>query len=256
MQSCSAFDNPGGPGNPFARQVAALRSALVNKVTPEDIEDIVIILLLKAKQGDLAAVKLLFSYVLGKPADTVDPDRLDEQEWEQFKRNVVPGDHVPKVIGACHAELANGMARVTIPPVQDGIKRQLADILAVDLPVPLDPHTQARLDRMAQTPVDADMPDDEEPEPTPAVLPARPATVTKAADRLDRAANPGASARAAQRPKRGDDAPRRHQSTVARDWVAAPAAEQRATLPATPTVGKRPGRPGATLSDGTDGKRP
>jgi hypothetical protein len=67
-------NNPGGPGNPFARQVAALRSALVNKVTPEDIEDVVNILLLKAKQGDLAAVKLLFSYVLGKPAELVLPN--------------------------------------------------------------------------------------------------------------------------------------------------------------------------------------
>src|SRR5262245_47255102 len=65
--------NPGGSGNPFARQVAALRSALVNKVTLEDIEDIVIILLLKAKQGDLAAVKLLFTYVLGKPTEQDQP---------------------------------------------------------------------------------------------------------------------------------------------------------------------------------------
>src|SRR5262245_33181909 len=62
--------NPGGSGNPFAQQVAALRSALVYKVTAQGIEDIAIVLLLKAKQGDLAAVKLLFSYVPRKPANT------------------------------------------------------------------------------------------------------------------------------------------------------------------------------------------
>src|SRR5262245_26191241 len=183
-------NNPGGPGNPFARQVAALRSALVNKVTPEDIEDIVIILLLKAKQGDLAAVKLLFSYVLGKPTDTVDPDRLDEQEWEQFKRNVVPGNDLPAVVGSCHAELANGMARVTIPAVQASIAQQMADVLAVSLPVPLDPDTQAQLDHFGEAPIDDEEDDEEHEEPTAGVLPGRPATVTKPAQRLDRAANP------------------------------------------------------------------
>src|SRR5262245_54948286 len=176
-------NNPGGPGNPFVRQVAALRSALVNKVTPEDIEDVVLILLLKAKQGDLAAVKLLFSYVLGKPANTVDPDRLDEQEWEQFKRNMVPGNDLPAVVGACHAELANGMARVTIPPVQASLCRQMADVLAVSLPVPLDPHTQAQLDHFGEAPSDDEETDDDEQEQAPVVLPSRPASVTKPSQR-------------------------------------------------------------------------
>jgi hypothetical protein len=37
-----------------------------------------------AKAGDLAAIKLLFQYVLGKPAATVDPDTLDQKEVEWF----------------------------------------------------------------------------------------------------------------------------------------------------------------------------
>jgi hypothetical protein len=35
-----AVGNPGGPGNPFAQQMAALRAALVNGVTERDIRDI------------------------------------------------------------------------------------------------------------------------------------------------------------------------------------------------------------------------
>src|SRR5262245_58033945 len=237
--------NPGGSGNPFARQVAALRSALVHKVTPEDIEDIVIILLLKAKQGDLAAVKLLFTYVLGKPTETVDPDRLDEMEWEQFKRNVVPGNDLPAVVGACHAELANGMARVTIPPVQASIARQMADVLAVSLPVPLDPHTQAQLDHFGEAPCKDDEQDDHEQEPTPAVLPARPAAVAKPSQRLDRAANPRQPRRAAQR--------RHPQESAAAPTPQASRPGPRASAPA---VGKRSGRPGASISDSPDGKQP
>jgi hypothetical protein len=82
--------NPGGPGNPFARQVAKLRSALVNRVTEADMERIAEDLLVKARLGDLAAIKLLFLYVLGKPAATVNPDTLDIEEWLQTVRPI-PG---------------------------------------------------------------------------------------------------------------------------------------------------------------------
>src|SRR5205807_4370734 len=69
--------NPGGPGNPFARKVAALRKALIGFVTVDDMKHVAFILKEKAMAGDLAAIKLLFQYCLGKPTETVDPDRLD-----------------------------------------------------------------------------------------------------------------------------------------------------------------------------------
>src|SRR5207244_3383920 len=72
--------NPGGPGNPFARKVAALRKALINFVTVDDMKHVAFILKEKAMSGDLAAIKLLFQYVVGKPTETVDPDRLDIEE--------------------------------------------------------------------------------------------------------------------------------------------------------------------------------
>src|SRR5262245_58814958 len=72
--------NPGGPGNPFARKVAALRKALVNFVTVDDMKHVAFILKEKAMAGDLVAIKLLFQYVLGKPGETVDPDRVDIEE--------------------------------------------------------------------------------------------------------------------------------------------------------------------------------
>ena len=38
------------------------------------------------KLGDLAAIKLLFQYVLGKPAATVNPDALDVDEVDLYRR--------------------------------------------------------------------------------------------------------------------------------------------------------------------------
>lgn len=45
--------NPGGPGNPYARRVAAIRSALLAAVSDEDVRAIVAALVRKAKGGDI-----------------------------------------------------------------------------------------------------------------------------------------------------------------------------------------------------------
>jgi len=56
-----------GPGNPYARQVAALRRALHAAVSEKEVKELGRALLDKAKKGDVPACKLLLSYLLGKP---------------------------------------------------------------------------------------------------------------------------------------------------------------------------------------------
>ena len=51
--------NAGGPGNPYARKVAALRGSLINVVSHEDIEAIIHSQVEKAKQGDNVAAKFI-----------------------------------------------------------------------------------------------------------------------------------------------------------------------------------------------------
>ena len=59
--------NAGGPGNPYARKVAALRGSLINAVTHEDIEAIIHSQVEKAKQGDTVAAKFIVERILGRP---------------------------------------------------------------------------------------------------------------------------------------------------------------------------------------------
>jgi hypothetical protein len=66
-----AAGNKGGPGNPFAANVAQLRKAALKIVTPKEMEDVFRVLLLRAKTGSLEAMKLLFLYTLGKPAELI-----------------------------------------------------------------------------------------------------------------------------------------------------------------------------------------
>src|SRR5437899_6431013 len=83
-----ARGNPGGPGNPYARQVAQLRKVILNRLTEEDLLAVTEALLAKAKEGRVGAAKLLLAYALGKPASSPDPDRLDGQELAHFKDKI------------------------------------------------------------------------------------------------------------------------------------------------------------------------
>ncbi len=74
-----AKGNRGGPGNPFGRRVAALRALLLDAVTEDDLRGIAATLVLSAKAGDLAAVKLLLAYLLGTPTPAPDPDRVETE---------------------------------------------------------------------------------------------------------------------------------------------------------------------------------
>ncbi len=98
-----AAGNMGGPGNPFARRVARYRKALHQCASIEDMKEIGRQLVTKAKTGDLAAIKLLLQYQVGKPAAMVDPDGLDLQEMALFLRGptadqihaLTSGQHLP-----------------------------------------------------------------------------------------------------------------------------------------------------------------
>ena len=80
-----AAGNSGGPGNPFARRIAGLRSTMLDCITGEDIQAVVAMLVNQAKTGDLAAAKLLLSYVIGQPDKQADPDSLDTHEFQTVR---------------------------------------------------------------------------------------------------------------------------------------------------------------------------
>ncbi|MGA2620062.1 MAG: hypothetical protein ABSF26_20790 [Thermoguttaceae bacterium] len=72
--------NKAGRGNPLAKQVQAIRVALVSAVAPADIQAVVQRLLQQAKDGDVMAAKVLFERTAG-PAAALDLDlRLSELE--------------------------------------------------------------------------------------------------------------------------------------------------------------------------------
>jgi hypothetical protein len=114
--------------------VAALRSRLLRLVTPEDFDLIAQQLLRLARGGNLAAIKLLFSYVIGRPTDWVDPDTLDRQEYEQYERELSVLETLPQVVQAPTPDLALTIVHAARPLVTDATAQELAQKCADSLP--------------------------------------------------------------------------------------------------------------------------
>lgn len=68
----------GGPGNPLAARVHEYRVAIFNAVTTEDVADVMRTMLKSAKDGDVAAAKVILERTAGKPLEeTVEPSDND-----------------------------------------------------------------------------------------------------------------------------------------------------------------------------------
>jgi hypothetical protein len=83
MDTTSAKPQAAGrhlPGNPYNRRLGELRRTLLNFATQDDMEHVARELKELAMGGGVAAIQLLFEYVLGKPKQTVEPDLFDLED--------------------------------------------------------------------------------------------------------------------------------------------------------------------------------
>jgi hypothetical protein len=121
--------NPGGPGNPFARRTAAARKAFCEAVSHQDLVEIARALKDRARGGDVAAARLVLAYVVGKPADVVEPDTLDLQEFQQYEEQVRRYGSLPSVAATPDLGLACTIARASRPGIADTAARDLGRAL-------------------------------------------------------------------------------------------------------------------------------
>jgi hypothetical protein len=110
-----ATGNAGGPGNPFGRLVARLRSVFCRRITEQDIEAIADKLIEKARAGDVSAARLLLSYGIGKPTEAVNPDTLDLAEWDIFRKSPVSLDDLHGIVDGIPVDVAGPLVRNAKP---------------------------------------------------------------------------------------------------------------------------------------------
>jgi hypothetical protein len=103
--------NKAACGNPFNRRVAALRKRLVDQITDEKLDELIASLFTLAKAGDIAAAKLLLTYSLGKPDHVVDPDGVDQDEWERLRQAPFDAQVAMQMVDGVSAPVATRLAR-------------------------------------------------------------------------------------------------------------------------------------------------
>src|SRR4029079_6139848 len=107
--------NSGGPGNPFGRHVAGLRAALLAAITDADMQAVARKLIAMATAGDMAAMKLLLKYAIGKPAPPPNPDHVEIDEWQYYTKTADMTDDVPKVMRSLEPETVLNIGRELRP---------------------------------------------------------------------------------------------------------------------------------------------
>jgi hypothetical protein len=117
--------NPGGPGNPFGRKVAAFRTAMIKRVTQEKFDQAVDTLAEMAIGGNLQALKLLFSYVVGKPEQAADLDRMDIDEWNVYRDAVPMKSEAATVMQAGDPQLQLDYLRLMRPIITEILREEV-----------------------------------------------------------------------------------------------------------------------------------
>ena len=125
--------NPGGPGNPFARQVAQLRKALLNSVTEQDIQEVAQALIARAKEGNTAAAKLLLSYTIGKPDAAPHPDRMDVDEWNGYRETATMKTEAASLAQAGAPESHLAIVRTLRPLVAELAHAQMCQVVEEEM---------------------------------------------------------------------------------------------------------------------------
>ncbi|MFO0964986.1 MAG: hypothetical protein U0793_05265 [Gemmataceae bacterium] len=116
----------GGPGNPYNRQVALLKRELLEAVTPEDVREIGKRLVAEAKEGSVAAARVLFTYVLPKG---VEPDRVNMDEWEGYRQEQRMEEEMRPIMKSMEPEFVLDIVRTMRPAVSAGKARVMGHVL-------------------------------------------------------------------------------------------------------------------------------
>jgi hypothetical protein len=128
-----AKNNPGGPGNPFARRIAEFRKAIAAAATPEKVAAVVTKLEEKALEGDVAAAKLYLAYAVGRPAPAPDPDRLDVEEGRLAQQEMEVFRLMAQAVVYPLLETALDLVRSGRPAASDSfVEKTLDGIAAID----------------------------------------------------------------------------------------------------------------------------
>jgi hypothetical protein len=126
--------NAGGPGNPHARHCARMLEMFRNSITDEEMYALCRVLFERASGGDMAALKMVWQYKLGKPLPAPHPDRIDRDEWDHFQKDAMTLEEMKQVLGQLPSRIGNAIVSAALPSIASTISHTLAQQLLQGLP--------------------------------------------------------------------------------------------------------------------------
>jgi hypothetical protein len=145
---------------------------LLTAVTADELAQVARKLFEQARDGDAASARLLFSYTVGKPSETVNPDKLELDEWEMYRKMPVLHKDFEAVFNAPLVEALCRVLRICLPFLIDHQEKKLAQLLG-GTPPAKPANDPQKSDPPAQTPGKDKLPE-------PPAAPAAPAAPTSA----------------------------------------------------------------------------
>ncbi len=113
-------NNTFGKGNPHAKRVQEVRSALMSAVTDEDVKAIVAKMVERAKNGDVAAAKEVLDRLVGRPASPVvigEPEDAGAYDASHPSASIQAlQDHIDRLLGVEPAASSDIAALEPSPP--------------------------------------------------------------------------------------------------------------------------------------------
>ncbi len=117
-------------------------------IDEEKMQAMIQVLFEMAMERNLAALKLLLAYTLGKPDKAMEnPDRMDLQEWDQMKEESQKVLDAARLIGTPEMAMFLDMARVTRPSISQEMTGKFAQKLQADLDLEKELLEEAKKDK-------------------------------------------------------------------------------------------------------------
>src|SRR4029077_16022530 len=92
------------------------------------------VLLVKAKAGDVPAARLVLSYGIGKPTEAVNPDTLDLEEWDIYRRGPLSLDDLRGIVEGIPLDVVGPVVRAAKPYLNSNMAETVKHILSAQPP--------------------------------------------------------------------------------------------------------------------------
>jgi hypothetical protein len=124
-----AKGNPGGPGNPHARECARILHIMQSGIADEEMLQLTRKLIELGLAGDVGAIKVILAYKIGKPQLAPMPDLLARDGWATILQSAVQAADFLKVMRAPPASMIYGISEVLLPCVEEEHKNMILDAM-------------------------------------------------------------------------------------------------------------------------------